>query len=104
MEVEETPSDSNRSSRRAITQAEWIKVYSKTVENETSPDKNIYFVEACDLIAFGMTPELVGRFPVVVPFDSLSQNMLVRILTEPRNALVSQYQMLFRMDKVCVMF
>ena len=57
-------------------------------------------VEATDLIEFGMIPEFVGRFPTLVPFHSLDEDMLVRILTEPRNALVPQYQMLFGMDKV----
>jgi ATP-dependent Clp protease ATP-binding subunit ClpX len=57
-------------------------------------------VEATDLIEFGMIPEFVGRFPTLVPFHSLNEDMLVRILTEPRNALVPQYQMLFGMDKV----
>ena len=57
-------------------------------------------MEAQDLIEFGMIPEFVGRFPALVPFHSLTEDMLVRILTEPKNALVPQYQMLFGMDKV----
>ena len=57
-------------------------------------------VEARDLIEFGMIPEFVGRFPVVTPFHSLTTDMLVRILTEPHNALIPQYQVLFNMDKV----
>ena len=57
-------------------------------------------VEAQDLIEFGMIPEFVGRFPALVPFHSLTEDMLVRILTEPKNALVPQYQMLLGMDKV----
>ncbi len=56
--------------------------------------------EARDLIEFGMIPEFVGRFPVIVPFHSLTEDMLMKILTEPRNALVPQYQALFSMDKV----
>ncbi|KAG0421419.1 hypothetical protein HPB47_002679 [Ixodes persulcatus] len=50
-----------------------------------------------------MIPEFVGRFPVLVPFHSLSEDMLVQILTEPRNALVPQYQMLFGMDKETIL-
>ncbi|KAL4613264.1 ATP-dependent Clp protease ATP-binding subunit clpX-like, mitochondrial [Arapaima gigas] len=57
------------------------------------------FVEAHDLIEFGMIPEFVGRLPVVVPLHSLDEETLVRILTEPRNAVVPQYQTLFSMDK-----
>jgi len=60
----------------------------------------IRLVEAHDLVEFGMIPEFVGRFPVVVPFHSLNEEMLVRILTEPKNALITQFQTLFSMDKV----
>ncbi|CAK1542412.1 unnamed protein product [Leptosia nina] len=56
-------------------------------------------VQARDLIDFGMIPEFVGRFPVLVPFHSLNQDLLVRILTEPKNAIVAQYKLLFAMDK-----
>jgi ATP-dependent protease Clp ATPase subunit len=61
---------------------------------------SLFQVEATDLIEFGMIPEFAGRFPTLVPFHSLNEHMLVKILTEPRNALVPQYQMLFGMDKV----
>lgn len=48
--------------------------------------------------------EFVGRFPVIVPFHSLNVNMLVRILTEPRNALVPQYKALLGLDEVELSF
>lgn len=48
--------------------------------------------------------EFVGRFPVLVPFHSLDQNMLVRILTEPKNALIPQYQRLLAMDQCNLTF
>ena len=48
-----------------------------------------------------MIPELVGRFPALIPFHSLTADDLVRILTEPENALIPQYQVLFAMDQVC---
>jgi len=75
-------------------------------EEEDQKEKNSYLssVEAQDLIEFGMIPEFVGRFPALVPFHSLTEEMLVRILTEPKNALVPQYQMLFGMDKVELSF
>ena len=63
-------------------------------------DRLLKLVEARDLIEFGMIPEFVGRLPVVVPLHSLDEETLVRILTEPRNAVVPQYQALFSMDKV----
>uniref|UniRef100_A0A674EVD8 Programmed cell death 7 n=1 Tax=Salmo trutta TaxID=8032 RepID=A0A674EVD8_SALTR len=62
-------------------------------------DRLLKHVEARDLIEFGMIPEFVGRLPVVVPLHSLDEETLVRILTEPRNAVIPQYQALFSMDK-----
>jgi len=56
------------------------------------------------IVTCGLFQEFVGRFPVLVPFHSLNTELLVRILTEPRNALVPQYQMLFSMDKVSAKF
>ena len=57
-------------------------------------------VEPEDLIKFGLIPELVGRLPVVATLGELTDDALVRILTEPKNALVKQYQKLFAMDGV----
>ena len=57
-------------------------------------------VEPEDLIKFGLIPELVGRLPVVATLGELSEDAMVQILTEPRNALVKQYQKLFAMDGV----
>jgi ATP-dependent Clp protease ATP-binding subunit ClpX len=51
-----------------------------------------------DLHKFGFLPEFVGRFPVLVPLDPLDEDALVRILTEPRDALLRQYQRLFQME------
>ncbi|XP_029112327.1 caseinolytic mitochondrial matrix peptidase chaperone subunit Xa [Scleropages formosus] len=70
-----------------------------TVQEMEEKDRLLRLVEARDLIEFGMIPEFVGRLPVVVPLHSLDEETLVRILTEPRNALVPQYQALFSMDK-----
>jgi ATP-dependent Clp protease ATP-binding subunit ClpX len=55
-------------------------------------------VTSDDLIDFGMIPEFVGRLPVISPLDPLDEEALVRILTEPRNALVRQYRKLFEME------
>uniref|UniRef100_A0A915PR90 AAA+ ATPase domain-containing protein n=1 Tax=Setaria digitata TaxID=48799 RepID=A0A915PR90_9BILA len=51
-----------------------------------------------DLITFGIVPELVGRFPVIVPFHSLDKDMLIRVLTEPTNSLLAQKKLEFAMD------
>jgi ATP-dependent Clp protease ATP-binding subunit ClpX len=60
--------------------------------------------EARDLIEFGMTPEFVGRLPVLVSFESLTESMLVKILVEPQNAIIPQFQALLAMDKVKLEF
>jgi ATP-dependent Clp protease ATP-binding subunit ClpX len=57
-------------------------------------------VEPEDLIKFGLIPELVGRMPVVATLAELSEDALVRILTEPKNALVKQYSKLLAMEGV----
>ena len=61
-------------------------------------------LEPEDLIKFGLIPEFVGRLPVVATLDDLDEAALVRILTEPKNALVKQYQKLFEMDQVNLEF
>jgi len=57
-----------------------------------------------DLLKYGLIPEFVGRLPVIVTLDPLDKNALVRILTEPKNALVKQYQKLFEMDDALLEF
>ncbi|MDX2007180.1 MAG: ATP-dependent Clp protease ATP-binding subunit ClpX [Meiothermus sp.] len=57
-----------------------------------------------DLVRFGLIPELVGRLPVVVGLEALEEEALVRILTEPKNALVRQYQELMRMENIELRF
>ncbi|MBE6611122.1 MAG: ATP-dependent Clp protease ATP-binding subunit ClpX [Ruminococcaceae bacterium] len=57
-----------------------------------------------DIVKYGLIPELVGRIPVIVSLDSLDEAALVRILTEPKNALVKQYQKLVGMDGVELVF
>ncbi len=57
-------------------------------------------VEPGDLVKYGLIPEFIGRLPVVATLDELDKDALVRILTEPRNSLVRQYQKLFEMESV----
>ncbi len=57
-----------------------------------------------DIVKYGLIPELVGRLPVIVSLDSLDETALVRILTEPKNALVKQYQKLVSMDGAELVF
>nr|WP_321503557.1 ATP-dependent protease ATP-binding subunit ClpX [uncultured Dethiosulfovibrio sp.] len=56
--------------------------------------------EPDDLMAYGFIPEIIGRLPVLVPMNSLDEDALVRILTEPKNALIRQYQRLFELEGV----
>ena len=57
-----------------------------------------------DLLEFGLIPEFVGRLPMVVGLQSLDEAALIRILTEPKNALIKQYQRYFQMDGVELVF
>ncbi|SFG76055.1 ATP-dependent Clp protease ATP-binding subunit ClpX [Desulfotomaculum arcticum] len=57
-----------------------------------------------DLLKYGLIPEFVGRLPIIVTLDALDEHALVRILTEPRNALVKQYEKLFDLDGVNLEF
>ena len=61
-------------------------------------------LEPEDLIKFGLIPELVGRLPVAVALAELDEEALLRILTEPKNALVKQFSQLFKMDDIKVSF
>ncbi len=68
---------------------------------ETGADENLFAeVRPEDLQKYGLIPEFIGRLPVIASVAPLDQNALVRILTEPRNALVKQYQRMFQIDGV----
>jgi ATP-dependent Clp protease ATP-binding subunit ClpX len=69
-------------------------------EGAAGKTKPLHHVSADDLMRFGLIPEFVGRLPVVVSVDEMDEPTLVRILTEPKNALVKQYQKLFSLDNV----
>ncbi len=57
-----------------------------------------------DLLKYGLIPEFVGRLPVAVSLDSLDKEALIRILTEPKNAIVKQYQKFLQLDRVELVF
>ncbi|MCK5229727.1 MAG: AAA family ATPase, partial [Desulfobulbaceae bacterium] len=57
-----------------------------------------------DLLSFGLIPELVGRLPVIATMEELEEEDLVRILKEPKNALIKQYELLFKFDDVRLRF
>jgi len=62
------------------------------------------YVDPSDLRAFGLIPELIGRFPVLTALRPLKRDALRRILTEPKNALIRQYTKLFAMDDISLVF
>ena len=61
-------------------------------------------VEAADLVKFGLIPEFIGRLPVIATLEELDEEALMQILTEPKNALTRQYQYLFEMENVDLIF
>ncbi len=67
-------------------------------------DQLLEHVTADDLLQFGFIPEFVGRLPVIVPLHSLDKQALIKVLTEPKNALVKQYQQILSLDKVELIF
>lgn len=77
------------------------KVAVKKEEDLSSLIKDVHPV---DLTRFGLIPEFVGRIPIVTSLEELTEDDLVRILTEPKNALVKQYQKLFELDNVQLKF
>uniref|UniRef100_A0A2N9ICP8 Clp ATPase C-terminal domain-containing protein n=1 Tax=Fagus sylvatica TaxID=28930 RepID=A0A2N9ICP8_FAGSY len=61
-------------------------------------------VESSDLIAYGLIPEFVGRFPILVSLSALNEDQLVQVLTEPKNSLAKQYKKMFSMNNVKLHF
>ena len=70
----------------------------------SSKNQNIEELEPEDLVKYGLIPEFVGRLPVISNLHELDENALVRILKEPKNALVNQYSHLFEIDNVELSF
>jgi ATP-dependent Clp protease ATP-binding subunit ClpX len=78
---------------------------SRDSENtKQSKDTSMFDLETEDMLKFGMIPEFIGRVPVVAPLELLDTDALVRILTEPKNALTKQFQSLFNLDSVTLTF
>lgn len=80
--------------------------FGKTVEKKAGKEVGELFKEVTtqDLIKFGLIPEFIGRVPISVSLEGLDEEALVRILCEPKNALVKQYQKLFDFDDVALEF
>ena len=72
----------------------------KSKDETSNVGKTLLDVEPEDLVKFGLIPEFIGRLPVIATLEELSEDALVQILTEPRNALTKQYGRLFEMEGV----
>lgn len=73
-------------------------------KDKKSKEKLLEKIEPDDLVHFGLIPELIGRLHVIASLNDLDENDMVRILTEPKNAIIKQYQKLFAIDGVCLKF
>ncbi len=73
-------------------------------KNDLNIDELLKKVEPKDLTKFGLIPEFIGRVPVMVSLEQLTKDAMVRILSEPKNALMRQYQKLFELDNVKLEF
>ena len=79
----------------------FTKVNKRTLEVS---DKSLDHLQPQDLIEFGFIPELVGRLPVISTLDTLNEEALYKVLTEPKNSLIKQYKKLFRMEGINLEF
>ena len=73
---------------------------SKVEKTKVETDEILKLVQSEDLLKFGLIPEFIGRLPAIVTLGSLSEEALVDIMTQPKNALVKQYKRLFELDEV----
>lgn len=76
----------------------------KTEHDKDVTSQMLAAVETEDLTKFGLIPELVGRLPVITHLEELDQDQLVKVLTEPKNALVKQFQKIFQLEEVVLDF
>lgn len=74
------------------------------VQNKRRRLNPLELTEPNDLISFGFLPEFIGRLPVLAALDAFDEELLVRVLSEPRNSLLKQYQQLFEMSGVELKF
>jgi len=75
-----------------------------SIQKKLSENDLLKLIASEDLVEFGLIPEFVGRLPVLVNADALDKEALMRILVEPKNALVKQFQRLFQLDNVELVF
>ena len=75
-----------------------------TQQQKVDRERLLHYVAPQDLKSYGLIPEIIGRLPILTNLEPLSKDALLRILTEPKNAIVKQYQKMFEMDGVTLEF
>ena len=78
--------------------------FSSTDEPDIDSESLLQYINATDIKSFGLIPELIGRFPVLTYLEPLDPYALKRILTEPKNALIKQYERIFQIDGIKLSF
>ena len=80
--------------------------FNSNLESKSTDTKSEFYQKVMphDLIKYGLIPELVGRLPVITSVGDLDEEAFVKILTEPKNSLVKQYQKLFKFDNIKLTF
>ena len=78
--------------------------FNQVKRSKRDDDEVLKYVEADDLVAYGLIPELIGRLHVLATLNEITKDDMVKILTEPKNALVKQYKKLFAIDNVTLTF
>ena len=75
------------------------------IQDKLDQSQNILkYISPEDLQKYGFIPELIGRLPINISFNHLDKNALIKVLTEPKNSLIKQYQELFKIDNVDLIF
>jgi ATP-dependent Clp protease ATP-binding subunit ClpX len=78
--------------------------FGQTKRSKSEEEELLHQVEPDDLVSYGLIPELIGRLHITATLEKISVEDMVRILTEPKNALIKQYQKLFALDEVVLTF
>lgn len=80
--------------------------FNASIKTSKEKEKTNYVseIQPNDLVKFGLIPEFIGRLPVLVGLDDLTEEALVKILTEPKNSIIKQYELMFRMDGIKLEF
>lgn len=79
--------------------------FGSDLKDKYDKEKNLLkYIETEDIRKYGMIPEFIGRLPIICTMENMTEDMLVRVLKEPRNAIIKQYQELLKMDRVQLLF